>query len=99
MVIITTVAYPPERAQEVAKRFVELPPPPDYLTRQGPFVSANVADGIYILSFYEVERSNMALGMEFLGNYMANFFGVPDFKYDIKPFFEVEEALKMIGMQ
>lgn len=36
--------------------------------------------------------------MEFLGNYMAGFFGVPGFAYEIKPFFEIEEALKMIGM-
>jgi hypothetical protein len=53
---------------------------------------------LYILSLYEIEKSNIAEGLEYLGNYMANFFGVPDFKYDIKPFFDVAEALKMIGM-
>jgi hypothetical protein len=26
------------------------------------------------------------------------FFGIPGYKYEVKPFFEVEEALKMIGM-
>jgi hypothetical protein len=98
MIIITTVIYPPERAQEIAKRFVELPSPPAYLVRKGPYVSANVVDGIYILTLYDIEKSKIGEGMEYLGNYMANFFGVPDFKYDIKPFFDVGEALKMIGM-
>ncbi len=98
MVIITTVTYPPERAEEIAKRFIELPLPPDYMTRKGPYVSSNVIDGILILSLYEIEKSNIAEGLEYLGNYMVKFFGVPDFKYDIKPFFDVEEGLKMIGM-
>lgn len=98
MVIITTVTYPPERAQEMAKRFVELPQPPDYMIRKGPYVSTNIENGIYIISLYEIEKSNLANGLEYLGNYLANFFGVPDFKYDITPFFDVTEALKMIGM-
>jgi hypothetical protein len=29
---------------------------------------------------------------------MAGFFGVPGFAYEITPFFEIGEALKMIGM-
>jgi len=29
---------------------------------------------------------------------MATYFGVPGFKYEIRTLFEVEEALKMIGM-
>jgi hypothetical protein len=29
---------------------------------------------------------------------MTMFFEVPDFSYEIKPFFEIAEALKMIGM-
>jgi hypothetical protein len=33
-----------------------------------------------------------------LSPYMATFFGVPGFKYEFKASFEVQEALKMIGM-
>jgi hypothetical protein len=45
-----------------------------------------------------VSKSKMAEGYEFVGNYMAIFFGVPGFKYEAKPLLDVAEALKMIGM-
>ena len=33
-----------------------------------------------------------------IGNYLATYFGVPGFKYEIKTLLDVEEGLKMIGM-
>ena len=98
MVIISNVSYPTESTQAVAKRFVELPQVPDFMPRRGPYVSATVSDGISIISLFELDNANLAAGLEFLGNYYANFFGIPGFKYEFKPFFHVGEALKMIGM-
>lgn len=40
----------------------------------------------------------MVEGMDFIGTYYAMFYGVPGFKYEITPHFEVAEGLKMIGM-
>jgi len=99
MVIITTVTYPPASAKEIAKRFLELPPIPDYMTRKGPYVTTNTTDGVFIISIYELEKTNVAEGMEYLGEYMANFFQIPGFKHEIKPFFDVAEAMKTIGME
>lgn len=98
MVIISNVSYPTESTQAVAKRFIELPQVPDFMPRKGPYVSSSVAEGITIISLFELESSNLAAGLEFLGDYYANFFGIPGFKYEFKPFFHVAEALKMIGM-
>jgi hypothetical protein len=98
MIITTNIAYPPESAQDMAKRFIEAPPIPDFLTRKGPYVSSTMDSGITTLSLYELDKSKLGEGFEFLGNYMAIFFGVPGFKYEIKPAFDVAEALKMIGM-
>jgi hypothetical protein len=98
MVIISNVAYPTEAAQSVAKRFLEAPQLPDYLSRKGPFVSSNISDGIFITSLFELDNANLAAGLEFLGNYYAIFIGIPGFKYEVKPFFSVEEGLKMIGL-
>ena len=98
MVITTMVSYPPESAQEMAKRFLEAAPLPDYMTRKGPYISSCIKDGIIATSLIELDNSKLAEGLEFLGNYMAIFFGVPGFTYEIKPRFEIEEALKMIGM-
>ena len=56
------------------------------------------SDGIFIVSLFELDNANLAVGMEFLGNYYVIFFGIPGFKYEVKPFLSVEEGLKMIGM-
>ena len=98
MVIFTYVSYPPESAKDVVERFLKAPQIPDFINRKGPFVSANLSDGIFVTSLFELDKSKLAEGLEFLGNYYAIFFGIPGYRYEIKPFFNVEEALKMIGM-
>jgi hypothetical protein len=98
MVIITNLTYPPESAQEMAKRFLASPKIPEFMTRKGPYVNATLSDGILIIALYELDNAKLAEGMDFLGNYYAIYFGVPGFKCEYKPFFKVEEALKMIGM-
>jgi len=54
--------------------------------------------GINSLSIFEYDPSKMAEAYEFLGNYYAHFIGVPGFTYTIRPWFEVMEAFKMIGL-
>ena len=98
MVIVTNIAYPPESAEQIAARFLEAPQLPDYMTRKGPYVNSTLEDGIITLSLYELDNAKVAEGSQFIGEYMAAFFGVPGFRYQVRPFFEVEEALKMIGM-
>jgi hypothetical protein len=98
MVIVTNISYPSENAPDMAKRFLEAPQIPDYMTKRGPYFYSTLNDGIIGLSVYELDKSKIPEGTEFLGNYMATYFGVPGFTYEIKTFFEVQEALKMIGM-
>ena len=99
MVIISQASYPPEVAQQMASRFLEAPEIPDFMVRRGPYVSAKGSEGVFILSLFELDNNaNLAAGLQFLGNYHAIFFGIPGFKYEFKPFFNVEEALKTIGM-
>jgi hypothetical protein len=38
MIILSTVSFPPESAKEIGKRFTELAPLPDYITRRGPYI-------------------------------------------------------------
>ncbi len=98
MVIITQIAYPTTSVQDMAKRFLEAPSAPDFMTRRGPFISANQTEGIASFSLWELDNSRLAEGMKFLGNYMTIFFEVPGFNYEIRPCFHVDEALAMIGM-
>jgi hypothetical protein len=98
MVIITNITYPPESAQDMANRFLEAPQLPDFMTRKGPYISSNLSAGVLTTSLYELDNSRLAEGMEFLGNYLTAFFGISGYKYEIKTFFAIEEALKMIGI-
>jgi hypothetical protein len=98
MIIIAYVSYPTESGKEMATRFLEAPQVPDYMTMKGPYVSASMADGILVNTYYELDNSQLAEGLKFLGNYMATYFGIPGFTYQYKPYFEIEEALKTIGM-
>lgn len=82
----------------MSKRFLEAPQLADFLTRNGPYVAADLTNGVVITSFYEVEDAKLAEGLDYLGNYFTIFFGVPGFKYEYKVNFPVEKALKMIGM-
>jgi hypothetical protein len=98
MVIVSTISYPPESAEDIAKRFLKAPELPDFMTKKGPYINSTLNDGITTLSVYELDKSKMGEGYEFVGNYLAIFFGVPGFKYEVKPFLDVAEGLKMIGM-
>ena len=98
MVIVTNVTYPPESSEDMGKRFLEAPQIPDFMTRRGPYFSSDLEKGILGLSIWELDNSKISEATEFLGNYMAIFFGVAGFRYEIKSFLEVQEALKLIGM-
>ena len=98
MIIVSSVTYPPESAKQMAQRFLEAPQVPDFLVQRGPYIGSKGADGIFVLSLFELDNANLAAGMEFAGNYMSIFYGVPGFRYEVKPFFNVEEGLKIIGM-
>jgi len=99
MIIISSLTYPAESAKDMAKRFLEAPALPNYITRRGPYVSSSREDGVLTMSLYELDNSKLAEGMQAVSNYLATFFGVPGFKYEISPYFEISEALKTIGMK
>jgi hypothetical protein len=98
MVIVSQLSYPPESANQIAKRFIEAPPLPAYMTLMGPYVNSELSQGIRTLSIYELDNSKLAEGTAFVADYMATFFGVPGFTYSIRHYLEVEEALKLLGM-
>jgi len=69
MVIVSNLSYPPENAQDIAKRFLEAPQIPDFMTRNGPYINSTIDKGITTLSIYELDKSKLGEGYEFLGNY------------------------------
>jgi hypothetical protein len=98
MVIIGMISFPTESSKEMGMRFMEIPPLPTYLTRKGPYFSSELGAGVRAKSIFECDPSKMAEALEYVGNYYARFFGVPGFTYTIGTWFEVKEALSMIGL-
>ncbi|MBF0201644.1 MAG: hypothetical protein HQK66_10095 [Desulfamplus sp.] len=97
MILITDVIYPPESAKEIARRYLTAPVLPDFLLKRGPYVYAT-REGIQSITFYELDNARLAEGIRVLGDNMAVYIGVPGYRYEIKPYYELEEGLKMIGL-
>ena len=55
MVIIGNISFPKESANDVGKRFLELPPVPDFMTLKGPYIKGKKKDGNQALEIYELE--------------------------------------------
>jgi hypothetical protein len=98
MVIIAIVSYPTESSKEVGKRLGELPAPPAYVTIKGPYVSGEVGVGIKSIVLYEFDQAKTREAMEYVGNRLVKYFGVPGFTYTYGIWLEAKEALKMIGL-
>ena len=98
MVIISDVTYPPESTKEVAVRYLKAPVLPDFLTKKGPYICASKDGGMRSITYYELESSRLAEGLKVVGESMAIYFGVPGYKYSLKPYFELDEGLAILGL-
>ena len=98
MIIISLTSYPTESTKEIGKRFMELPPLADYITMKGPYISSTVGEGIEGITIYEFDESRYPEAAKHLGERVAALFGIPGFTYSLKHWFEVQDALKMIGL-
>ncbi len=98
MVLVGMLSYPSESANEVGKRFLNQKPLPGYITMKGPYINGILGEGIRSLLIYECERSKLPDAIEFMGNRLASYIGVPGYTYSIQVWYEATEALKMIGL-
>lgn len=98
MIIVSNVTYPPESTREIAKRYLTAPPLPDFITKKGPYISASKRTGMHSLTYYELDNSRLAEGLQAIGGSLAIYFGVPGYQYEIKPYFELEEGLSILGL-
>ncbi len=98
MVIITISSYPAESAKEMAKRMMEQPPLPAYMTLKGFYVSSEVGVGIKGIDIYEYDQSKFSEAWGVIIARYAKYIGVPGFTQSQSVWLEVKEALKVIGM-
>jgi len=98
MVIIGFSSYPPESAKEMSKRLLQQPPLPAYITLKGHYISSEVGKGIESAAIYEFDQSKFSEAFQFIVNRYTKYFDVPGFTHSVKPWYEVKEAMKAIGM-
>ena len=98
MVIIGKISFLPESANEIAKRFSELSPLPDYMVIKGPYVRGMMEEGIQGIEIFELNNDKLARGFKYVTNRYITFFGIPGFRYTVAPYIEINEALKMVGL-
>ena len=68
------------------------------MTLKGPYLKGKKKDGIQALEIYELDKSKVAEGIEFITNRCVKYFGIPGYIYEINVYFEATEALNMIGL-
>ena len=98
MVIISNVTYPPESTKEIARRYLKAPVLPAYINKKGPYVAASQVNGMTSITYYELDNNKLAEGLQAIAESLAIYFGVPGYKYDLKPYFELEEGLNILGL-
>ena len=63
-----------------------------------PVAVRTTLEGIKVMTITEIKKGKLEDTLAFAANRMAMFNDIPGYKYSIKTFMNLEEALKTIGM-
>ena len=99
MVTISIVSYPPESARELGKRFLGLPPIPEYISVVGPYTTSETGDGIQAYTIYKYDKSKAAEALEAITDVHLAFYGVPGYTFSIKLASSAATSVKMLGLE
>lgn len=100
MYITVTSLYPNDKAKEVTKVYVKmLTKYPDDASVNAPVLLVRgTFQGIKTINTQEVKKGKLDDAMTLTVNRMVMFHDIPGFRYSIKTFLSVEEAMKAIDM-
>ena len=99
MVILLRVKYPVQSAKPMATKFLEAPSIPDFIVMKGPYFTGSIQDGMIATAIFELnDQIKLADGMEFIGRFTAIYYDVPGFSCEYRQAFEIDEAMKLLGM-
>jgi len=97
MVIINAMRFPQESADKVGKSFLEIAPPPDFMSMKGPYIKGT-EQGIRAVEIFDLDETKLALGLDYVTQRCVTYFGIPGFTYETNVYFEAQESLKLIGL-
>jgi hypothetical protein len=99
MVIIALLSCPLNSANELGRKFSQLPSSPDFIHIKGNYCYTEKGVGIQNVIIWDVERQRMADAIEFLNNrWVRAYTSVPGLSFSIFPALELGEAVRMIDL-
>jgi hypothetical protein len=98
MIIIAQIEFPPQMAKEIGKCFLKLPPLPDYLKINGPYVRASEDDGMKVITLYVCDNTHISEALLAVNNRLTGYYDVKGFTYSCDVWLHAPEALTMIGL-
>jgi hypothetical protein len=102
MYLIMTSLYPNDKAKEVAEMYLKMitkyPDDASLATPVVPVAVRATLQGIRVMSVQEVKKGKAEDAHAFVANRMAMFNNIQGYRWTIKTFLNLEEALKTIGM-
>ena len=99
MVILLKVKYPFQSAKQMATKFLEAPPIPEFMVMKGPYFTGSTQDGMHATAILELnDKSKFLDGIDFIGKFMAIFYEVPGFCCEYRQASEIDDAMKILGM-
>jgi hypothetical protein len=102
MYIITNSLYPNDKAKDVANMYLKMmtkyPDDNSLGNRVVPVAVRTTLEGIKVMTITEIKKGKLEDAMSFITNRLAMFMDIPGYRYAIKTYMNLEEALKTIGM-
>jgi len=102
VLIMVTSWYPPSKAIEVGKKFIEVMQKfPENPSIAEPLVTVGVSsgkDGIEAISISNVKKGKYDEAMNLTLRRMVMFHGIEGYRYEIKTLLTLEEAMPLIGL-
>jgi len=103
VLIMVTSWYPPTKATEVAKKYIEVMQKiPEDPSIAEPLVTVGVSsgkDGIEVISIGDVRKGKYEQALNLTARRMVMFFGIEGYRYEIKTLLTLEEAMPLIGLK
>jgi hypothetical protein len=102
MYLFTTITYPNDKSKEVAEMYLKaMTKYPDDNSVGTPLVPAAIRgtpQGIKSIAVSDVKKGKFEDAHAIAVNRLVMFRDIPGFRYSIKTFINLEEAMKAIGM-
>ena len=102
VLIMVTSWYPPTKATEVAKKYIEVMQKIPQESFEKPLVPVGVSsgkDGIEVISIGDVRKGKYEEALNLTNRRMVMFFGIEGYRYEIKTLLTLEEAMPLIGLK